>query len=75
MLRGMITEDELLKLMNLKPSELTYLRHDKGLPYVKLSLRKRVYLEDDLMTWFRSRRVVADPLTLTQTDADTLKNL
>ena len=60
MLRGMITEAELEKLMNLKPSELNYLRNAKGLPYVKLSVRKRVYLEDDLMEWFRSHRSVAD---------------
>ena len=60
MLRGMITEAELEKLMNLKPSELSYLRHAKGLPYVKLSVRRRVYLEDDLMEWFRLHRSVAD---------------
>lgn len=61
MLRGMITEEELLKLMALKPSELSYLRHEKGLPYVKLSMRRRVYLEEDLMEWFRSNRFLADP--------------
>ena len=60
MLRGMITETELEKLMELKKSELAYLRNVKGLPYVKLSVRRRVYLEDDLMTWFRSNRSVAD---------------
>ena len=54
--------------MVLKPSELAYLRHEKGLPYVKLSIRKRVYLEDDLMEWFKGRRTVAD---LTQTPLPT----
>ena len=58
MLKGMVTEQELLKLMNLKPSELTSLRLEKGLPFVKLSLRIRVYLEDDLMEWFKGRRIV-----------------
>jgi len=61
MLKGMITEEELLKLMNLKPSELSYLRHEKGLPYVKLSMRRRVYLEEDLMEWFKGHRFLADP--------------
>ena len=65
MLQGMITEEELLKLLNLKPSELSYLRNEKGLPYVKLSIRKRVYLESDLMEWFRSRRSIADVVTST----------
>lgn len=60
MLKGMITEEELLKLMALKPSELAYLRHEKGLPYVKLSTKRRVYLEEDLMDWFKSRRTSAD---------------
>lgn len=60
MLKGMITEGELLKLMNLKPSELAYLRAEKGLPYVKLSTRIRVYLEEDLMAWFKENRCKAD---------------
>ena len=61
MLQGMITEEELLKLLNLKPSELSYLRNVKGLPFVKLSLRKRVFLEKDLMAWFEKHRVPSDP--------------
>ena len=59
MLKGMITEQELLKLMTLKPSELAFLRHEKGLPFVKLSRTKRVYLEQDLMKWFESHRFTA----------------
>ncbi len=62
MLKGMITEEELLKLMNLKPSELSYLRHEKGLPFVKLSVRRRVYLEEDLMEWFKTRKMTCDPV-------------
>lgn len=46
--------------MNLKGSELAYLRREKGLPYVRLSTRKRVYLEEDLMEWFRVNRAKAD---------------
>jgi len=60
MLQGMITEEELLKLLNLNKSELTYLRNAKGLPYVKLTVRKRVYLEEDLMAFFRANRKLAD---------------
>lgn len=58
MLKGMITEEELLKLMNLKPSELKYLRTVKGLPFVKLTVRTRVYLENDLMEWFGVNRMI-----------------
>lgn len=60
MLKGMVTEAELLKLMNLKPSELAYLRTAKGLPYVRMAKGKRVYLEEDLMVWFKSNRCQAD---------------
>ena len=60
MLKGMVTEQELLKLMNLKPSELTSLSLKKGLPFVKLSWRTRAYLEDDLMEWFKKHRVILD---------------
>ena len=60
MLQGMITEDELSKLLNLKPRELRFLRAAKGLPYVRLSRTKRVYLEEDLMNFFKSHRTVAD---------------
>ena len=60
MLKGMITEQEPLKIMRPKPSELAYLRREKGLPYVKLSIRRRVYLEDDLMECFKSLRTTAE---------------
>jgi hypothetical protein len=30
------------------------------MPYVKLSIKKRVYLEDDLMEWFKGKRTKAD---------------
>jgi hypothetical protein len=56
----MITEAELLKLLDLKPSELQFLRYAKGLPYVKLSKTKRVYLEKDLMAFFEAHRAFAD---------------
>ena len=62
MLQGVITEQEMLKLMNLKPSELAYLRREKGLPYVKLSTKVRVYLEEDLMDCFKKNRFIQDSL-------------
>ena len=61
MLKGMITEQELMKLMGLKPSELNYLRREKGMPFVSLSKTKRVYLEDDLMNWFKKNRQSETP--------------
>ena len=63
MLQGMITEEELLKLLNVKPSELAHLRNEKGLPYVRFSRTRRIYLEEDLMEWFKNHRVMSDPST------------
>jgi len=60
MLQGMVTEEELLKLLGLTKGELSRIRLEKGLPYVKLSMKRRVYLEEDLMEWFRVNKVGAD---------------
>lgn len=84
-LKGMVSEEELLQILNLKPSELAYMRNEKGLPYVKLTTKKRVYLEDDLMGWFRDRRTVSDvenrpsppsptPVSPSDTEQDGLKS-
>jgi len=59
MLKGMITENELIKLMEVKPSELRYLRVEKGMPFVQLSKTMRVYLEEDLMEWFKKNRTAS----------------
>lgn len=59
-LEGMLTEQELMELLKLKPSELKYLRDVKNMPYVQLSKNKRLYLEKDLMEWFEKNRVTAD---------------
>ena len=56
----MISEGELLKLMNLKPTELRYLRAEKGMPYVQLSRKHRVYLEEALMNEVRKNRVTSE---------------
>lgn len=58
LLQGMLTEAEMLKLLNIKPSELTNLRLAKGLPFVKISTRSRVYLEDDVLNWLKIHRII-----------------
>jgi len=58
MLSGMVTEAEMLKLLNIKPSELTNLRLVKGLPFVKISMRSRAYLEIDVLDWMQRHRII-----------------
>lgn len=49
-----------MKVLGLTKNELNGLRIDKGLPYVRLNMRRRLYLEEDLVQWFKNRRVMAD---------------
>ena len=58
-LQGMLTEEELMKVLGLKKTDLAYLR-GKGMPYVELSKTRRVYLEADLMAWFKKRTVTKE---------------
>jgi predicted DNA-binding transcriptional regulator AlpA len=46
-----------MKALNLKKSELDRLRREKGLPYVKLSQRRRAYLLSDILEWARKNRI------------------
>lgn len=57
----LFSETSILKLFELKKSELARLRRKRGLPYVKLSSKCRVYLFSDLLTWATENRVVYIP--------------
>ena len=57
-LENIIPEEELEKLLGVKKEALGVLRRDKGLPFLKISTRCRVYLENDVVEWLISRRIV-----------------
>lgn len=57
-LQGMLTEAEMLKLLNIKPSELSNLRLAKELPFVKISSRSRVYIEKSVLRWLESHEII-----------------
>ncbi len=59
-LKGIVTEKVLLGFLGLTAAELGVLRKEEGLPYISLSASKRVYLERDLLRWFRDRKVASD---------------
>ncbi len=59
-LKGIVTEKVLLGFLGLTTAELGILRKKEKFPYIPLSESKRVYLERDLMRWFRDRRVASD---------------
>jgi len=56
-LQGVFTEKEVCELLGLTKDQLNALRY-KGLPFVKVNDRRRLYFEDDLMEWFKSKRTV-----------------
>jgi predicted DNA-binding transcriptional regulator AlpA len=56
----LITEAELLKVLDLKKSDLDNLRREKGFPFVKFSQRKRAYFLSDVMEWAKKHRVTPE---------------
>lgn len=48
-----ISEEELLKLLNISKKTLAYLRNKRGLPYIELTRYERVYYEGDVVEWLK----------------------
>jgi len=48
-----ISEEELLKLLNISKKTLAFLRNKKGFPYIELTRYERVYFEDDVCKWLK----------------------
>jgi nucleoside-triphosphatase THEP1 len=48
-----ISEVDLLETLNLELKHLSVLRLQKGLPYVRLNSRNRVYLLSEIVVWLQ----------------------
>lgn len=57
-LENVLTEEEILKLTGLKKSQLAELRNRDGFPFLKINRNNRLYLESDVVQWFKGRRTV-----------------
>ena len=55
-LSGVLTESQLCQRLNLTGDQVARLRREKSLPYVRLTSRDRLYLELDLMDFFKEYR-------------------
>ncbi len=55
---NVLTEEEILKLTGLKKSQLAELRNREGFPFLKINRNNRLYLESDVVAWFKGRRTV-----------------
>jgi hypothetical protein len=49
-----ISEVDLLELLNVEQQTLDNLRRNKGLPYIRLSSKARVYLTEDVLGWLKN---------------------
>ena len=49
------SEGALLDLLGIDRKTLDYLRAEKGFPVVRVTVRSRVYLADDVLRWLKSR--------------------
>ena len=56
--QDIIIEPDLLNLLELKKSQLDYMRQEKKLPFCKLTNNNRVYIVADVLNWMVGQRVV-----------------
>ena len=57
-LENVLTEEEILKLTGLTKSQLGVLRNKERFPFLKVNTNNRLYLESDVVAWFKGRRTV-----------------
>ena len=50
------TEAQLIELLGITRDQLDNLRRDKGLPFVSLGQRTRVYLASEIFAWLKNGR-------------------
>ena len=57
-LESILTEGEILKLTGLTKSQLGEMRNKEGFPFLKINRNNRLYLESEVVQWFKGRRTV-----------------
>ncbi len=51
-----LSEVSLLELLNVEQPTLDSLRREKGFPFIRLNVKCRVYLADDVLGWLKQQR-------------------
>ena len=59
-LDNVLTEKDLCEFLGMNKDQVGNLRRTKGLPYIAVNERCRLYFERDLIEFFMSRRVVKE---------------
>ena len=57
-LKNVLTEQDLLDLLGLTKTQVTDLRLNKKLPFIKVNQNARLYFEDDIIQFFYKSRVI-----------------
>gem|GEM_PF-2574181 len=57
-LQNVLTEQDLCELLGMKKEQVADLRNRKGLPFIKVSQRNRLYFEKDIIEFFTKQRMV-----------------
>ena len=56
---SVVSEIDLLAILNIEQSTLNELRLVKSFPVIRLNNRNRVYLIDDVVTWLKEHKATA----------------
>ena len=56
-IQNLLTENELCELLGVKRETISVYRNEQGLPFLKVSNTRRLYLEEDVIEWLLARRV------------------
>jgi len=51
-----ISEVDLLELLNVEQHVLDRLRRGKGFPYIRMDIKRRVYLIDQVVAWLKEHQ-------------------
>jgi len=57
-LQNVLTEKEVTELLGLSKSQLSVLRTNGQLPFLKVNRNCRLYLESDLVDWLKGKKTV-----------------
>ncbi len=57
-LQNVLTEKEVIELLGLTKNQLSVLRTNGQLPFLKVNRNARLYLENDLVNWLKSKRTI-----------------
>jgi hypothetical protein len=53
---GVLSEVDLLELLNIEKPTLDALRQDEGFPFIRLNRKNRAYLVADVLGWLEQHR-------------------